>query len=181
MSGDVGRRYVLGIGANLGDRRSVLRAAVLDLGTLGRVRSLSSLYETAPVGPAQPDFLNAAVALQSQLAPEQLLTGILGVERRHGRERRERWGPRTLDIDLLYSPGLVIRSPGLTLPHPELCRRAFALRPLLDVEPDAESPESGIRYADVLATLEDQGLRRLETTATWDPRPNEALASSRVE
>jgi 2-amino-4-hydroxy-6-hydroxymethyldihydropteridine diphosphokinase len=87
----------------------------------------------------------------------------------HGRERRERWGPRTLDLDLLFVPGLVWADPALTLPHPELTRRAFALLPLIDVLPDASDPRTGARYAELLPGLLGQGLRRLETSATWCP------------
>ena len=166
MSDDSRRRYVIGLGANLGDRLATLKSAVLALETHGAVLAVSDLYESAAVGPPQPDFLNAAVLLESPLTPERLLAELLSVERAHGRERRERWGPRTLDL------GLVLEGPTLTLPHPELLRRAFALGPLLDVAPDAREPRSGRRYADLALPLEAQGVRRLETRASWDPRPN---------
>lgn len=161
------RAFVIGLGANLGDRLATLRAAVTDLSELGRVQGVSSLYETAPVGPPQPDFLNAAVRLDSSLEPLALLRALLAIERRHGRERRERWGPRTLDLDLLFSPGVQLVEPGLTLPHPELTRRAFALAPLLDVAPDARDPISGQRYEDVFRALTASGVRRLETGDAW--------------
>jgi len=181
MSGDVRRSYVVGLGANLGERVATLKSAVLALQAHGDVRALSSLYETAAVGPPQPDYLNAAVLLDSTLAPGQLLLALLTIERTHGRERRERWGPRTLDLDLLYSPALLLNEPDLTLPHPELTRRAFALAPLLDVAPSALDPHTGARYADLLAGLGERGLRRLETAHGWDPRPNPELAPGRAE
>jgi 2-amino-4-hydroxy-6-hydroxymethyldihydropteridine diphosphokinase len=158
---------VIGLGANLGDRLGTLRSALSGLATLGEVRGVSALYETAAVGPPQPDYLNAAVLLDSALEPSALLQGMLALERAHGRERRERWGPRTLDLDLLFSPGLELAEPALTLPHPELARRAFALAPLLDVVPAACEPSSQRPYADLFRGLNASGVRRLETTEGW--------------
>lgn len=166
---DERRPYVIGLGANLGDRAATLRSAVAALANLGAVLAVSDLYETAAVGPPQPDYLNAAVLLESTLKPAGLLAELLQVERVHGRERRERWGPRTLDLDLLYSPDLALSEPSLTLPHPELTRRAFALAPLLDVTPEAREPGSGRRYADFFASLPSQGVRRFETRNVWCP------------
>ena len=181
MSGDVRRSYVIGLGANLGERLATLKSALAGLSRLGSVQGISAVYETAAVGPPQPDYLNAAVLLESGLGPLELLGQLLEVERQHGRERRERWGPRTLDLDLLFSPGLVLTEPALTLPHPELARRVFALAPLLDVAPEAREPRSGERYADLMQALGDQGVRRLETAQGWDPRPNDVAAPGRAE
>jgi 2-amino-4-hydroxy-6-hydroxymethyldihydropteridine diphosphokinase len=164
---EVSRRYVIGLGANLGDRLATLRSAVVALGQHGAVRAVSAVYETAPVGPAQPDFLNAAVLLESMLSPQTLLAELLAIERRHGRERRERWGPRTLDLDLLCADDLVLDEPGLSLPHPHLPLRPFALMPLLDVVPEARDARSGTTYADHLAMLDRRDVRRLETPEGW--------------
>ncbi|HYQ18354.1 MAG TPA: 2-amino-4-hydroxy-6-hydroxymethyldihydropteridine diphosphokinase [Polyangiaceae bacterium] len=166
MSDDL-RQYVIGLGANLGDRLATLRSALAALARYGSVVAVSDVYESAAVGPPQPDYLNAAVLLESALAPALLLEVLLGIERDHGRERRERWGPRTLDLDLLYSPDLVVRTPELALPHPELTRRAFALRPLLDVAPSAQDPSSKALYTELLPALEGQALRRFETSSNW--------------
>jgi 2-amino-4-hydroxy-6-hydroxymethyldihydropteridine diphosphokinase len=181
MSDDLRRLYVVGLGANLGDRRAALQSAVLALASLGRVLQLSDLYETAAVGPAQPDYLNAAALLESGLAPGVLMAALLAIEQQHGRERRERWGPRTLDLDLLCSPALVCEAPGLTLPHPELPRRPFALVPLLDVLPEARDSRSGVGYQEVLASLDRASVRRVETHAGWDPRGAATEASGRTE
>jgi 2-amino-4-hydroxy-6-hydroxymethyldihydropteridine diphosphokinase len=164
---DERRQYVIGLGANLGDRLSTLKSAVSALAGIGSIRAVSHLYETAAVGPPQPDYLNAAVLLESSLEPTALLGELLAIERAHGRQRRERWGARKLDLDLLYSPELRLSEPDLTLPHPELTRRAFALAPLLDVAPEAREPGSGTHYADALAALATEDVRRLETSTTW--------------
>ena len=163
-------RYVVGLGANLGDRIGTLRSAVLALDVHGRVQRLSHVYETPALGPPQPDYLNAAVLFEASLPPRALLDELLRIEQRHGRERRERWGPRTLDLDLLLSPGLTLEEPGLRLPHPELVRRPFALVPLLDVLPDARDEVSGASYTELLAKLDPTTLRRVEISESWDPR-----------
>ena len=129
MSDDLRPQYVVGLGANLGDRLTTLASAVRALAHEGVVLRLSSVYETQAVGPPQPDYLNAAILLGSTLPPLELLGALLTIERAHGRERRERWGPRTLDLDLLYSPGLELNDPVLTLPHPERQRLRSAPRP----------------------------------------------------
>jgi 2-amino-4-hydroxy-6-hydroxymethyldihydropteridine diphosphokinase len=170
MSDVLRLRYVIGLGANLGDRLGTLKLAVLALGAIGEVERLSHVYETPALGPPQPDYLNAAALVRSNLSPRALLDELLRIEQRHGRERRERWGPRTLDLDLLLSPGLTLEEPGLSLPHPELGRRSFALVPLLDVLPDARDELSGASYAALLTRLESTPLRRFATSESWDPR-----------
>jgi 2-amino-4-hydroxy-6-hydroxymethyldihydropteridine diphosphokinase len=146
----VTRAYV-GVGANLGDREATIRAA---LAALPDVVAVSELRETAPVGVVdQPPFLNGAAALETELSPRELLDALLEVERRLGRERRERWGPRTIDLDLLLHGDDVVDEPGLTVPHPRLHERRFALEPLLDLDPDLVVPGRG-RVIDLLARLD---------------------------
>ena len=164
---EVSRRYVIGLGANLGDRLLTLRSAVTELGRRGTLRAVSAVYETAPLGPPQPDYLNAAVSLESVLNPRQLLDELLAIERAHGRQRSERWGPRTLDLDLLWAAELVVDEPGLSVPHPGLASRAFALIPLLDVAPDARDPRSGVAYIEQLRALDVAEVRRLEASGGW--------------
>ena len=143
------RAYV-GVGSNLGDREALVRAAVE---ALPGVVAVSALRETDPVGEVeQPRFLNGAVALETELPPRELLDLLLAVERRLGRERRERWGPRTIDLDLLLYGDETIDEPGLTVPHPRLHERRFALEPLLDLDPELAIPGRG-RVADLLAGL----------------------------
>jgi 2-amino-4-hydroxy-6-hydroxymethyldihydropteridine diphosphokinase len=146
-------RAVVGLGANVGDRLGAMRAAVGELGRTGVVVARSRVYETEPVGPAQPRFLNAAVLLVWKGTPEELLRELLDVEARLGRVRSERWGPRVIDLDLLWAEGVVVERAELTVPHPGLRERAFALVPLLDVAPDAHDPRTGEAYERVLGAL----------------------------
>lgn len=154
------RRAAIGLGANLGDRLATLRAATGRLAALGRVDAVSRVYETAPVGPPQPDYLNAAVLLETDRSPQELLEGLLAIERELGRVRAEKWGPRTIDLDLLWVEGVVLNGERLTVPHPHLRARAFALAPMLEVVPDAADPATGERYADL--PLDRAGVRPID-------------------
>lgn len=138
----------IGLGGNLGDVAASLRAAFVALDDLPQTRLLraSRLYRTPAWGHlAQPDFLNAAALLETQLAASALLEALLEIERGFGRdrERGERWGPRTLDLDLLLYGDAVIDVPGLRVPHPHLHQRAFALLPLVEIAAHVEVPGHG--------------------------------------
>jgi 2-amino-4-hydroxy-6-hydroxymethyldihydropteridine diphosphokinase len=160
--------YVLGLGSNLGDRLGFFRSAAQELERHGRITAFSALYETPPLGPAQPDYLNGALRFQTTLEPLAVLDLGLAIEQTSGRVRRERWGPRTLDVDLLFIFGRTVAMPGLVVPHRELANRAFALIPLLDVAPEARDPVSGERYADLVLRLDRTGVRELPNTrAGW--------------
>ena len=144
----------MGLGANLGDREGAIRNAVDLLGAEPGIEivAVSRLRETDPVGYLdQPRFLNGAAALETDLAAAELLALLLDVERRLGRERtgEERFGPRTIDLDLLLYGQEEIDEPGLTVPHPRLAERRFALEPLHELEPDLALPD-GRRVADLL-------------------------------
>src|SRR5262245_31986820 len=134
---------VVGLGGNLGDRETTLASAVSEVAAHGTILAVSALYETAPVGPPQPAYLNAATRMETPLSPRTLLESLLAIERRHGRERAEKWGPRTLDLDILWILGAVVDEGDLIVPHPRLRERRFALVPLLDVAPDARHPATG--------------------------------------
>jgi 2-amino-4-hydroxy-6-hydroxymethyldihydropteridine diphosphokinase len=127
----------IALGSNLGDREENIRSALRALGEAGDVRVLrcSSLHETEPVGgpPGQGRYLNAAAELQTDLSPRELLARLLEIERRHGRARTERFGPRTLDLDLLLYHHLVIAEPDLTVPHPRMWVRPFVMGPLSEI------------------------------------------------
>jgi len=136
----------VGLGANLGEPRQQLEEALVAMGGLPRTRiaARSSFYRSAPVGyGAQPDFVNAVAALDTALTPGELLEGLQGIERRHGRERSFPNAPRTLDLDLLLYGEETIARPGLTVPHPRMHERAFVLKPLAEIAPEAEIPGKG--------------------------------------
>ena len=159
---------VLGLGSNLGDRLGFFRSAAQGLERHGRITAFSALYETPPLGPAQPDYLNAAVRFQTPLGPLAVLELGLNIEQACGRVRRERWGPRTLDVDLLFIFGHTVDSPGLVVPHRELTKRAFAFIPLFDVVLEVRDPRSGERYAELVLRLDRTGVRELPNTrAGW--------------
>ena len=159
---------VVGLGSNLGDRVEHMRAGVRELGRLGHLSSVSGLYESLPVGgPPQPPFLNAAVRMSTELAPAKLLEKLLAAESREGRMRRGRWGPRTLDLDILWIRGMRIATTELIVPHPRLAERAFALVPMLEVAPDAVDPVDGSLFADRRAQLDDSGMVLAGPRSAW--------------
>jgi len=152
---------VIGLGSNLGDRRQTLVSAIFAIRSFVSSTVVSALYETDAFGPPQPDFLNAAVRGEYPRDPPGLLGRLLELERRHGRERRERWGPRTLDLDILWISGLEVSLPDLTVPHPRLRERRFALAPLLDCAPEATDPRGGEALRNWLEKLPMEGVRRI--------------------
>ena len=139
----------LGLGSNVGDRLGTLQSAVDQL-VLGGVRAVacSRVWETDPVGPPQPDFLNVVVLARTALDPSGVLAACQRVESALGRVRAERWGPRTIDIDVLLYDDLVVDEPDLAIPHPRLAERAFVVLPLLEVTPDPVLPD-GTRLRDL--------------------------------
>ena len=163
---------VIGLGANLGDRKKTLAAAIAAIAALPRLEVLaqSSIWRTAPVGgPPQPDFFNAAIAVRALSPPEELMRDLLAIEVRLGRVRSERNAPRIVDLDLLWQEGapVRIRRPGMPeveLPHPRLHERAFALAPLLEVAQDACDPISGKPYRAILAELGMAGVTPLDSS-----------------
>jgi 2-amino-4-hydroxy-6-hydroxymethyldihydropteridine diphosphokinase len=153
-------RAYIALGSNLGDSKQQLLDAIDKLGRLpnSRVLARSRVYRTPPWGNVeQPDFLNAVVALETPLLPHDLLDALLEIEREAGRTRHgERWGPRTLDLDLLYVAGQTVNDERLTLPHPHISERAFVLLPLNDLAPDLEIPGQG-RVSNLLRAVDTQG------------------------
>lgn len=135
-------RAFVALGSNLGDRLANLQEATNRLGGAPGVRVVrtSRVYETDPVGPPQPDYLNAVIVVETLLSARELLEACLSVERAMGRERAERWGPRTIDLDLLGYGREEIDEPGLQVPHPRIHERAFVLVPLLELEADPPLP-----------------------------------------
>lgn len=153
---------VLALGSNLGDREATIRAAVGEIAAVDGIviRAASSLVETPAlkidgVDEQAPPYLNAVLSISTTLLPDALLDTLAGIERAHGRLRTERWGDRTLDIDIVKLGGLVRSDDRLTLPHPGAATRAFVLAPWLQIEPDAELPGLG-RIDDLLAATGDE-------------------------
>jgi 2-amino-4-hydroxy-6-hydroxymethyldihydropteridine diphosphokinase len=157
-------RAVIGLGANLGDPVAQLRAAIAAIGRLAgtRVLAASSFYRSAPVGyAAQPDFVNAAVSIETTLEPRALLDGLKSIELASGRARTFKDAPRTLDLDILLFDDRASDEPGLTIPHPRMHERAFALAPLVEIEPEAVIPGRG-RAGDLLARCAGQDVKRID-------------------
>jgi 2-amino-4-hydroxy-6-hydroxymethyldihydropteridine diphosphokinase len=149
-------RAALAIGSNLGDRLALLHAGVHDLASTPGLElvAVSAVYETAPVGgPEQGAYLNAVVVVATDLGPLALLERALQVEAGHGRVRLQRWGPRTLDIDVLSFADEVSDDPVLTLPHPRAHERAFVLVPWAEVDPAYVVPGRGVTVAELLDAL----------------------------
>lgn len=155
----------VGLGSNLGDSRGTIGRAVEALRAIGEIRSftLASLYRTAPFGPvAQPHFVNTVAGVVTTLPPREFLARLRGIERALGRERTEvRWGPRTIDLDLLVQGNERIADEQLTLPHPGIAEREFVLVPLADVAPSLEVPGVGI-VSDLLARVARGAVARIE-------------------
>lgn len=159
-------RAYIGIGSNLEHPETQLRRAFRALAELpaSRCVACSPLYRSAAVGgpPDQPEYLNAVVAVDTTLQPEALLTALQAIEATQGRVRTVRWGPRTLDLDLLLYDDLVLDGPRLTLPHPRLHQRAFVVYPLYDIAPDLKIPGQGL-LSELLKKIPQSTLARLDS------------------
>ena len=146
----------IGLGSNLGEREAQIRLALDDLARLpmSRLVRASSLYDSEPLGEVdQPNFLNAVAEFETELSARQLLWNLLLIERRLGRTRTRRWGPRTIDLDLLLYGQLVVEESDLKVPHPELTRRSFVLVPLVELDPLLVHPVTGETLLSHLASL----------------------------
>jgi 2-amino-4-hydroxy-6-hydroxymethyldihydropteridine diphosphokinase len=152
----------LGLGSNVADRAGAIARAAACLASEGDIvlRKMSSLYRTKPWGnPDQEDFLNAAAEVETHLLPLELLSRVKKIETGLGRRPGVKWGPREIDIDILFYGGEVLRVGGLTVPHPGVCERAFVLAPLLEIAPDLAHPETGRKIAAYFEQVEKGGDR----------------------
>jgi 2-amino-4-hydroxy-6-hydroxymethyldihydropteridine diphosphokinase len=160
-------KVYIGLGSNLGDREGMIREAIERIGALPEttLARVSSLYDTEPVGELeQPNFLNAVVAVETDLTARRLLWNLMLIERQLGRVRSpgSRYGPRTVDLDILFFGDLVLDEPELRLPHPEVANRAFVLIPLVELEPTLMHPVLGETVVNLLARLKARpGVRRM--------------------
>jgi len=153
-------RAFLGLGSNLGDRLALLRSASKRIGSLvgTHIVKVSGVYETEPFGVReQPDFLNAVLEIETTLRVEELHGKLKGIEREMGRVERQKWGPREIDIDLLFFDSLRIRTGALAVPHPGNGQRRFVLEPLAEISPEFLDPESGLTVSMLLEKCSDHG------------------------
>lgn len=171
-------KCAIGLGSNLGNSLAILESAIAKLNQHEAIAVLarSSWYKTAPVGPPQPDYINGCALLDVQCSPAALLEVLLGVERQFGRVRRERWGPRTLDLDLLLFGDRILETPALQIPHPRMKERAFVLVPLAEIAPDWKEPISQDSTAQLLEAVDCSGVHLfLKRYMSATPEPPEIL------
>ena len=160
---------LLGLGGNTGDPEAAFRRALDTLGREGLIAAASRLWRTRPVGPDQPDFINAAVLITWPTGPRSLLERCREIEADAGRNRttEERWGPRVLDLDLLLADDLVCRGPSLELPHPRFHERRFALEPAAEVAPDWLHPMMGCKVVELALAARSQDPDAILEVVDW--------------
>lgn len=153
----------IGLGSNLESPRQHITTAIKALGEIQstRIKNVSSLYKSKPVGPQdQDDYVNAVAELETELEPLVLLDSLQAIENEHGRVRKERWGPRTLDLDILMFGKEIIQNDRLTVPHVEMTKRSFVLVPLAEINPDCHIPGKGL-ISDLLTNVDEDDLELL--------------------
>jgi 2-amino-4-hydroxy-6-hydroxymethyldihydropteridine diphosphokinase len=150
----------IALGSNLGDSRAILEAAIATLAQTPGITLIarSSWYFTAPIGPPQPDYLNGCALLTVQISPHELLQTLLDTEIKFGRIRNQRWGPRTLDLDLLLFDNVILDTPTLQIPHPRMRERAFVLVPLAEIAPDWIEPVTSLAIAQLVESVNCNGV-----------------------
>ncbi|MEM6597345.1 MAG: 2-amino-4-hydroxy-6-hydroxymethyldihydropteridine diphosphokinase [Cyanobacteria bacterium P01_C01_bin.69] len=155
-----GSDAAIALGSNLGDSAQILTNAITVIDTVPtiQVTARSHLYKTAPVGPPQPDYINACITIETSLPPRDLLHQLLAIENQFGRVRKERWGARSLDLDLLFYCDRIITAPKLSVPHPRLHERPFVLTPLMDIAAHWQHPVLHKTVKQLFTELSDQGL-----------------------
>ncbi len=157
----------IALGSNMGNSRAIMSAALETLAQTPGIalQARSSWYQTQAVGPPQPDYINGCALLHVQIPPQLLLKTLLLIEDQFGRVRSIRWGPRSLDLDLLLYNDLILDTPTLTLPHPHMRERAFVLIPLAEIAPNWVEPVSGKVIAELAQAVDYSGVHRLKAQA----------------
>ncbi len=150
----------IAFGSNIGDSRAILSASVKNLCQIPGItlKAKSNWYKTKAVGPPQPDYLNGCISVDVDLDPFKLLEILLEIENKFGRERKEHWGARTLDLDLLLYDDLILNSPTLQIPHPRMIQRAFVLVPLVEIAPDWIEPVSKRAIKELVKEVDCSGV-----------------------
>ncbi len=162
-------RVFIGIGSNLGDRPSYCKSAVHELSAFANIVNISPLYETEPVDKEdQPEFVNGVVEIDTDLSPHELLTEINSIEQKLGRVREEKWGPRTIDLDIIFYDDIVVEDKDLEIPHPRAHLRRFVLEPLCEIAPEFIHPIYKLSARDLLNNIDDNKrvVRLDESTAS---------------
>ena len=158
----------ISIGSNLGNREKSCRLAIEGISEFAKVSAVSSMYETEPVGyEEQPIFINCAIEIETDLSPHKLLDKLHSIENRLGRVREIKWGPRIIDLDIIFYGNEVVNDPDLTIPHPEAHKRRFVLEPLDEIAPTLEHPVLRQSIRELLASLRDHHkVEKLERRST---------------
>ncbi len=151
----------IALGSNLGDSLKTLETSLILLHQHPQitVNARSLWYQTKPVGPPQPDYLNGCALLTVSLSPHELMDTLLGIEKQFHRVRRQKWGPRTLDLDLLLYGDLILETSGLIIPHPRMNERAFVLVPLVEIAPSWVDPMSGQTVQQLVKKIDCSGVK----------------------
>ncbi len=154
-------KCAIALGSNMGNSLEILEAALETLSQTSGIilQSKSSWYQTKAIGPPQPNYLNGCALLRVKIIPQLLLKTLLDIEDQFGRVRQERWGPRTLDLDLLLYENLILHTPTLQIPHPRMSDRSFVLVPLAEIAPDWVEPVSGRTIQDLLTGVDSSDVR----------------------
>jgi 2-amino-4-hydroxy-6-hydroxymethyldihydropteridine diphosphokinase len=154
----------IALGSNLGNSQQTLEEALQTLDKIEgiKLKKYSSWYQTAPIGPEQPDYINGCALLEVDLEPLQLLKTLLKIEDQFGRVRQERWGARTLDLDLILYGNLILNTPDLIIPHPRMNERAFVLIPLGEIAPNLIDPQSNLTIFQLLEKVDKTGVKLLK-------------------
>lgn len=153
-------KTAIALGSNLGDSLKILKASITAIKSIPGINleAVSSWYRTKPIGPPQPDYLNGCAILKVQQTPEELLALLQAIEVQFGRVRNEKWGARTLDLDLILYDDLIVETPSLTIPHPRMIERAFVLVPLAEIAASWQEPKTGKAIAQLARGIDTSGV-----------------------
>jgi 2-amino-4-hydroxy-6-hydroxymethyldihydropteridine diphosphokinase len=159
---------VIALGSNLGNSQETLELALKKISEIEGIslKNNSSWYKTAPIGPEQPDYINGCALLEVSLEPHQLLKTLLKIEDEFGRVRKERWGARILDLDVIIYGDLILGTPDLQIPHPRMTERAFVLVPLSEIAPNLQEPKSGLTILQLLEKVDKTGVKFFSSNST---------------